>query len=105
MVYKPDLMDIDEARDEMEYCLSTLPRRRKGDTATADRFLVLALTAEQSYQRIRGNISINCTTTKGDKMSNGNLYLGKGLLALADFILCGCLFAPFEREDDALVSA
>ena len=54
MVYKPDLMDIDEARDEMEYCLSHAAFvERKGDTTTANRFLVLALAAEQSYQRIK----------------------------------------------------
>ena len=28
-----------------------------------------------------------------------NIYLGKGMSALADSILCGCLFPPFERDD------
>jgi hypothetical protein len=58
--YKPDLMDIDEARDEMETCLTEAAwQERKGNTERADKFLRLALDAELSFRRIKSEYLYN----------------------------------------------
>lgn len=57
--YKPDLMDIDEARDEMEYCLSEAARAERWGDPKANRLFQLALDAEQSYRRIKNEYQCN----------------------------------------------
>ena len=54
MTYKPDQVDIAEARDEMDACLNHAAFvERKGNAADAARYFAMALAAERSYQRIK----------------------------------------------------